>query len=85
MTISEGSDLLKKVERYESAVEELRAAHEDVRDVLLDQILFERWRQLGADIGFSAPPFAKPDDRPVHRDLAGLNEQVPAMSDAWAR
>ena len=34
MTIHESSDLLKKVERYEAAVKELEAAHEDVKHVL---------------------------------------------------
>ena len=56
MTIHEGADLHKKVERYEAAVEELRAAHRGVKDVLTDHVLFERWQQLGAELGFSASP-----------------------------
>jgi hypothetical protein len=54
MTILEGTDLHSRVERYEAAVAEMRAVHEDVRDILLDQVLFERWEQLGAELGFRA-------------------------------
>ncbi|GGL06548.1 hypothetical protein [Mangrovihabitans endophyticus] len=53
MTIHEGADLLKRVERYEAAVAELRAAHQDVKDVLLDRLLFERWQAIGAELGFA--------------------------------
>jgi hypothetical protein len=52
MTMYETSDLHKRVERYEAAVEELRAAQQDVRSVLVDQLLFERWQQIGAEVGF---------------------------------
>ena len=69
MTLHDGVELHKRVERYEAAVDELRAAHQDVRELLLDQVLFERWQHLGAELGFTAmrPP----------RDLA-------EMSEAWA-
>ncbi len=76
MTIHEGADLHKKVERYETAVEELRAAHRDVKDVLTDNVLFERWEQLGAELGFSASPSTS-HDQP--RELAAVNHH-----DAWA-
>jgi hypothetical protein len=82
MTMREGADLHKRVERYEAAVDELRAAHQDVRELLLDQVLFERWRQLGAELGFSA---VLPQAAPVQqRDLASLTTQIPEMSDSWA-
>ena len=83
MTIHESSDLLKKVERYEAAVKELEAAHEDVKDVLIDTILFARWQQLGAQIGFSAADPAKQREEP-NRDLQQLNQQISQMSESWA-
>jgi hypothetical protein len=49
-----GSDLLKRVERYETAVGELRAAHKDVQDVLVVDLLFDRWKQIGSELGFGA-------------------------------
>lgn len=65
MTIHEGADLHKRVERYEAAVEELRAAHRGVKDVLTDHVLFERWQQLGSELGFSASPeTVHPDPHP---------------------
>ena len=79
MTIDEGFDLFKKVERYEAAVVGLRNAHEDVREVLHDNILFDRWRQLGVELGYAAQPLAKPD-----RDFAALDRQPAELSDAWA-
>jgi hypothetical protein len=82
MTIHEGSDLLKKVERYEAALDDLRSAHGDVRDVLLDQIVYERWRQLGEELGFTAEPL-KLDDLP-RREAGPINQHIPEMSDAWA-
>lgn len=54
MTTHDSSDLLKKVERYEAAVKELEAAHEDVKDVLIESILYARWQQLGSQLGFTA-------------------------------
>jgi hypothetical protein len=83
MTNHESSDLLKKVERYEAAVQELEAAHADVKDVLIETILFARWQQLGAQLGFSAADPAKPKDEP-NRDLQQLNQQISAMSESWA-
>jgi hypothetical protein len=79
MTIDEGFDLFKKVERYEAALVGLRNAHEDVREVLHDNILFDRWRQLGVELGFAAQPLAKPD-----RDFAALSQQSSELSDAWS-
>jgi hypothetical protein len=83
MTNHESSDLLKKVERYEAAVQELEAAHTDVKDVLTETILFARWQQLGAQLGFSAADPAQPKDEP-NRDLQQLNQQISAMSESWA-
>ena len=77
MTIHEGADLHKKVERYEAAVEELRTAHRDVKDVLTDNVLFERWEQLGAELGFSASPETSQQPQ---RELAAVNHH----HDAWA-
>ena len=83
MTIHESSDLLKKVERYEAAVKELESAHEDVKDVLIDTILFARWQQLGTQLGFAAVEPGKQRDEP-NRDLQQLNQQISAMSESWA-
>ncbi|MEV6491723.1 hypothetical protein AB0M20_24385 [Actinoplanes sp. NPDC051633] len=77
MTVHEGADLHKRVERYEAAVDELRASHQDIKDVLTDQVLFERWQQIGAELGFSATQAQAP------RDVSALNHQ-PEMSDAWS-
>ena len=61
MTIYE--DILHtRVQRYEAALSELLAAHQDVKGVLLDQILFERWQQVGADLGY-LPGAAVPSSR----------------------
>ena len=89
MTIHESSDLLKKVERYEAAVKELEAAHEDVKGVLIEAILFARWQQLGAQLGFSATDPAKrkeqkQEEEEPNRDLQQLNQQISAMSESWA-
>jgi hypothetical protein len=81
MTISEGADLHKRVERYEAAVDELRAAHRDVRELLLDQVLFEHWQQLGAELGFSG---VRAQAHSQQRDLTSLNSQIPEMSESWA-
>ncbi|WP_067504765.1 hypothetical protein [Actinoplanes sp. TFC3] len=82
MSAYEGSELLKKVERYEAAVKELQAAHEDVKGVLIEAILFDRWQTLGEQLGFQAEA---PRKEEPNRDLAQLNQQISAMSDAWSR
>ncbi|GAA0456320.1 hypothetical protein Ade02nite_05180 [Paractinoplanes deccanensis] len=84
MTTYETVDLHTRVARYEAALEELRAAHQDVRAVLQDQILYERWQQLGADLGFVANQSPPPDQSRPQRDLQALNEHLPQMSDTWA-
>jgi hypothetical protein len=85
MTIDMATDLQKRVERYVSALDELRAAHQDVKDVLLNQVLYERWQQLGAEMGFEAAP-RRPDQDAgnAHRDLAAMNHQISDMSDSWS-
>ena len=82
MTIHEGADLHQRVERYEAAVAELRAAHRDVKELLLDHVLFDRWQQLGAELGFSAMRQQTPDQ--AQRDLGALTNQIPEMSDSWS-
>jgi hypothetical protein len=84
MTIHEGADLHQRVERYEAAVDELRAAHQDVKELLLDQVLFERWQQLGAELGFSAMRQQTQGQGQAQRDLGALTNQIPEMSDSWA-
>jgi hypothetical protein len=74
MTNIEGAELHKRVERYEAAVDELRAAHQDVRELLLSDVMFERWQQLGAELGFSAMR------QQNHAPLT----QVPELSESWA-
>ena len=81
MTNTEGTDLHKRVERYEAAIQELRASHDDIRYILMDQVLYERWRQVGAELGFTAAPLRAGQPQ---RDLAALNQQIPEMSEAWA-
>jgi hypothetical protein len=83
MTNHQSSDLLKKVQRYETAVQELEAAHEEVKDILMGTILFARWQQLGTQLGFAAGPAASPQQEPNH-DLQQLNQQISAMSESWA-
>jgi hypothetical protein len=58
-------------------VDELRASHQDIKDVLTEGVLFERWQQIGAELGFTANPAQAP------RDISALNHQ-PEMSDAWS-
>ncbi|MFI5931084.1 hypothetical protein [Actinoplanes sp. NPDC051494] len=82
MSNYDGSELLKKVERYEAAVKELEGAHEDVKDVLIEAILFDRWQMLGTQLGFTAEAPRKEES---NGDLAQLNQQISAMSDAWSR
>jgi hypothetical protein len=86
MTMYETSDLHKRVERYEAALDELRAAHQDIKNILLDQVLYERWQQLGAELGFAlvqnapAPNLA---GQPPH-DPNPLSHQMPQLSESWA-
>ena len=84
----ETSDLHKRVERYEAALDELRAAHQDIKNILLDQVLYERWQQLGAELGFApaqgqaqAAPLAHPG---APHDLSGLGHPLPQMTESWA-
>ena len=72
-TTYETSDLHKRVARYEAALDELRAAHQDVRNVLVDQVLYDRWQQIGVELGFAAPATAQ-----------GADEQGRPISEAWA-
>jgi hypothetical protein len=76
MTISESADLHKRVERYEAAVDELRAAYRDVKELLQDQVLFEHWQQLGSELGFAGV-------RPQSQSHL-LNSQIPEMSESWS-
>ena len=78
MTMYETSDLRRRVERYESALEELRAAHQEVRAVLVDQVLFERWQQIGAELGFTAGA------APAAGYQAPAAQPVPQLSESWA-
>jgi len=77
-TTYEASELHKRVARYEAALDELRAAHQDVRNVLVDQVLYERWQQIGVELGFAAPATAQGVDH------QGADEQGRPMSEAWA-
>ena len=81
MTMYETSELHKRVARYESAVDELRAAHQDIRTVLVDQVLYERWQQIGAELGFAAPAAAAAEQQ---QELNAMNQQIPQMAEAWA-
>jgi hypothetical protein len=74
MTYESSSDLQKRVGRYEVALDELRAAHHDVRNVLHDQVLYDRWQQIGVDLGFIQ------DIQP----LADRGTPVPQLSESWA-
>ena len=74
MSMFDTSDLHKRVERYETAFEELRSAHQDIRTVLVDQVLYERWQQLGAELGFV----------PGSTPAAAVSQPAPQLSDAWA-
>lgn len=80
------SDLHKRVERYEQAVSELRAAHEAVRDILLVDVLFERWKELGADLGFGAemPPDGRFRAQPK-RDLVSVSSDIIPSAESWDR
>jgi len=80
MTTYEASDLHQRVARYEAALDELRAVHQDIRHVLQDQVLYERWQQIGAELGFTVAP--QPTGQ--QQDLSSMNQQIPQLSEAWA-
>ena len=82
MTTYETSDLHTRVAKYEAALDELRAAHQDVRAVLQDQVLYDRWQQIGAELGFVAP--APEAAAAPQQDLHTLNRQIPQMTESWA-
>jgi hypothetical protein len=83
MSMFDTSDLHKRVERYESALDEMRAAQQDCKNVLHDQVLYERWQQLGAELGFVVVPTPVGAPHPgVNGDGAG--HHMPQLSDAWA-
>ena len=88
MTTYETLDLHTRVARYETALDELRAAHNDVRALLQDQVLYERWQQIGAELGFTAAQPAAPAQQPgsghPQQDLHALNAQIPQLSESWA-
>ncbi|WP_250038161.1 hypothetical protein [Paractinoplanes maris] len=80
MTTYETLDLHTRVARYEAALEELRSSHNDVRALLQDQVLYERWQQIGVELGFIAG--TAPNGQ--QHDLQALNQQIPQMSESWA-
>ena len=82
MTMYETSDLHQRVERYEAALDELRAAHQDIKNILHERVLYERWQLIGADLGFSAGDQSAPGQQPA--DLAALNHQIPQMAESWS-
>jgi hypothetical protein len=63
-------------------VDELRAAHQDIRNVLQDQVLYARWQQIGAELGFTAAQ-AQPEGA-QQQDLHSMNQQIPQMAESWA-
>ena len=79
MTTMETLDLQSRVARYETAVDELRAAHQDIRNVLQDQVLFARWQQIGAELGFTIG-----HAEGQQQDLQSMNQQIPQMAESWA-
>jgi hypothetical protein len=78
MTTYETSDLHKRISRYETALEELQAAHQDVRNVLHDQLLYDRWQQIGMELGFV------PGDQIGERSDRSSAPQMPQLSESWA-
>ncbi|MBU2662389.1 hypothetical protein KOI35_02585 [Actinoplanes bogorensis] len=82
MTTYETLDLQSRVARYEAALEELRTAHHDVRAVLQDQVLYERWQQIGTELGFVGHGGGGATNG--QQDLQALNQQIPQMSESWA-
>jgi len=80
MSMYETSDLRQRVERYEAALDELRAAHQDMKNILHERVLYERWQLIGADLGFSVGDASLGGQA----DLAGLNHQIPQMAESWS-
>jgi hypothetical protein len=81
MTMYEGSsDLGKRVERYEAALDEMRAAQQEIKNILHDQVLYDRWQQLGADLGFVVAPTAAG----AHPQADMNGHSVPALTETWA-
>jgi hypothetical protein len=82
MNMYEGSsDLHKRVERYEAALDEMRAAQQEIKNILHDQVLYDRWQQLGADLGFVVAANAA-GAHPQSADMNG--HAMPALSESWA-
>jgi hypothetical protein len=77
-----GPDLFKRVERYEAAVDELRASHEDIKDVLAEHVLYEKWKLMGADLGFGSMPLIERRPQQGNRDLVSVGD-VHKLNDAW--
>jgi hypothetical protein len=84
MTMYETSDLHQRIERYETALDELRAAHQEVKNILHERLLHERWQLIGADLGFSAGDQAAAPHSQPPADLAALNHQIPQMAESWS-
>jgi hypothetical protein len=83
MTMYETSDLHQRVERYEAALDEMRAAHQDIKNILHERVLYERWQLIGADLGFSVgDQSGAGHGQPA--DLAALNHQIPQMAESWS-
>ena len=80
-----GPDLFKRVERYEAAVDEMRASHQDIRDVLAEHVLYEKWKQMGADLGFGSMPLIErrpQQQQQNNRDLVSVPD-IQKLNDAW--
>ena len=78
-------DLQTRVARYEAAVEELRAAHRDVRSVLHDQVLFARWQQMGVELGFVASDDgSQQSPQQPNGSAAPAGTQLPQLAESWA-
>jgi len=82
MTMYDTSDLHKRVERYEAAFDEMRTAQQDVKNVLHDQVLYERWQHLGLELGFvvaANQAGQQPSAMPQHEMIGH-----PQLAEAWA-
>jgi hypothetical protein len=83
MTTYETSDLHKRVGRYEAALEELRTAHQDVRHILHDQVLYDRWQQIGIELGFVAGATVPESAIAAPADMPAPAQPVPQLADSW--